>query len=135
MKRHRLWPILPPVIAVALITGFLSITTWLSGGGAQCTFLKYTGFYCPGCGGTRCAGNLASGNLAAAFGHNALLASGAVAFSTICLLLIVRVTLLGKSAPSIYNIHAKWLWAGVGLLVLFAVLRNIPAWPFSLLAP
>ena len=71
----------------------------------------------------------------AAFGHNALLAIGAIAFLAICFYLIVRITLLGKSTPPISSIPPKWLWAGVGLLVLFAVLRNIPAWPFSLLAP
>ena len=135
MKLQRLWPLLLPVSALALIILFLGTTSWLSRGGAQCLFLKYTGLYCPGCGGTRCARSLATGNYAAAFDHNILLASAAMLFLGGCLYLIVRVSVLGKKPPSLAAPPPKFLWAGVALIFVFAVLRNIPAWPFNQLAP
>lgn len=135
MKRHRLWPLLLPIVALAIITAFLGITHWLSGGGAQCTVLKYTGLYCPGCGGTRCAKSLANGNIGAAFDHNVLLAAAAFLFIAACLYLIVRISVLGKKAPSFSNIHPIWLWAGVAIIAIFTILRNLPATPFSHLAP
>lgn len=71
----------------------------------------------------------------AALSHHALLVVGIFSFGLLSLYLIVRMTILGKPAPRIPNISTKWIWVGVSILVLFTLLRNISAWPFSLLAP
>lgn len=32
-------------------------------------------------------------------------------------------------------IPARWIWALLILIILYGIARNIPAWPFTLLAP
>lgn len=110
----------------------LSLSRWLSAQGSKCGVLQWTGYYCPGCGGTRCANDLVHGQLLAAFGHNALLTSGALLFSAGCLFLIVRMTLLGKPAPTI-NPSSRWIWVILTTILLFTILRNLER--FSFLAP
>lgn len=121
--------------AVGIIALLLSITHWLSQKGIECYFLNLTGLHCPGCGGTRCAHDLMAGNWIEAVGHNALLAVGAFSTLALSVYLIVRITILGKPIPKIPNIAAKWLWIGAGAIALFTILRNIPAYPLTLLAP
>lgn len=70
-----------------------------------------------------------------ALSHNALLTMVAISSAAICIYFIVRVTVLGKPSPQVPGLTTKWLWAGVTIIALFTILRNIPAWPFSLLAP
>ncbi len=41
----------------------------------------------------------------------------------------------GKSLPERFRIGGRWAWGIVGVLLVFWVLRNIPVWPFTLLAP
>jgi hypothetical protein len=38
----------------------------------------------------------------------------------------------GKPAP---EVPAGWLWALAGLVLAFALTRNLPWWPFTLLVP
>ena len=133
MKRRPLWPLLLPLASVSLIAIFISLTRWLGGFGYRCGVLEFSGFYCPGCGGTRCAHALSRGNLLQAWGHNPLLTIGAFTFALICLYLIIRITLLGKTAPPIPDIRLRWLWTGAAGILLFAILRNTET--FSFLAP
>lgn len=42
---------------------------------------------------------------------------------------------LGKQVPPLSPARWHLAWWFFGLLVLYTVLRNIPAWPFTLLAP
>lgn len=100
-----------------------------------CGFLKFTGLHCPGCGGTRCALDILNGDLLSAFSHNAMLATGLILFLLGSGYLILRMTILGKPAPRMPDIRPSWLWTVGGGIILFTILRNIPAWPFSLLAP
>ncbi|BDS08069.1 hypothetical protein NT6N_31090 [Oceaniferula spumae] len=135
MKRRQLWPLLPPLTAIGLAVIFLSIANWQGSKGTECGVRKFTGLHCPGCGGTRCAQDLVAGNWLEALDHNAILACGALLFVALCIYLIVRITILGKPAPAFPNLTGKWIWFGIGGIFLFTVLRNIPAWPFNLLAP
>lgn len=34
-----------------------------------------------------------------------------------------------------FNFGARFAWATAGVMIVFAVLRNIPHWPFTLLSP
>ena len=133
MKRRPLWPLLLPLASVSLIALFISLVRWLGGLGYKCGVLEFSGFYCPGCGGARCAYALSRGHLPQAWGHNPLLTAGAFIYTLICLYLIVRITLLGKPAPKIPDINPRWLWAGAAAIILFTILRNTET--FSFLAP
>lgn len=139
MKIPPLWPLLPPVAVLGMIFLFLSFSGELENAEAQplpmCGVKKLTGFHCPGCGGTRCAQNIIEGNWLGAFGYNPLLMSGFILVMAICLYLIVRITLLGKAPPRIANINTQWIWLGLAGIALFTILRNIPTYPFTLLAP
>ncbi len=135
MYARRLWPLCPALVAIGLVTTSLSLRQWLGHQPAHCAIHSATGLHCPGCGGTRCAHDLLAGNWQHALGHHALLTMGALSLSAISLYLIVRITILGKSTPKIPNISTSFIWVGLGIIILFTLLRNIPAWPFSLLAP
>jgi hypothetical protein len=88
-----------------------------------CLFHELTGFWCPGCGTTRALHQLLHGNLAAAFRFNAL----SMAMLPVAGYLIVR----GDAS----TLKPTWIWVLLALIVAFAVLRNIPIYPCTLLAP
>jgi len=110
----------------------LSLSQWFGAQGAECGIKQWTGYYCPGCGGTRCANDLIRGHLLEAWAHNALLTAGALLFTSGCIYLIIRMTLLGKPAPKI-NISPLWIGGILITIILFTLLRNLPE--FSSLAP
>jgi hypothetical protein len=88
-----------------------------------CPFHQFTGLWCPGCGTTRALHQLLHGNLAAAFRFNAL----SMAMLPVAGYLIVR----GDAS----TVKPGWIWLLLVTIVAFGVLRNIPVYPFSLLAP
>jgi hypothetical protein len=133
VKPRPLWPLLPPLGAIGgmvILLGFAHITGGLA---LECALFKFTGLYCPGCGGTRCASALLHGNFAQAWSFNAMFTLGAITFALCSFYLIARITLLGKSAPKRPVIPTQWYWAGLGGLLLFTVLRNTQT--FAWLAP
>ena len=103
---------------------------WLPG----CLFHRLTGLHCPGCGMTRASHALLHGHLAAAFRFNPLgmillpMALVGVGFD---LLAWVR----GKPLALAPRIGGRWAWLVVFLIFGFWILRNIPVWPCTLLAP
>jgi len=96
-----------------------------------CLFHKLTGLYCPGCGSGRALHQLVHGNIAAAWRLNPLVVLAIP-------LLIYLVARPGTPAQpdAKHSPLPKWLpWAIVAVIVAFWVARNIPAYPFTLLAP
>jgi hypothetical protein len=98
-----------------------------------CPFKYLTGWYCPGCGSTRALHHLLHGRVAAAFGYNPLMVS--------CVPFLL-VNGVGRILPA----GSRRLFDERGLspaaiicisvcVVLFGVLRNLPVYPFSILAP
>ncbi len=99
----------------------------------RCPIHSLTGFYCPGCGTTRALHQLMHGNLGAALRLNplTLLLLPVLAYSWLSFTLEV---FKGKALPNIFG--ARLITALlIGTTVAFAVLRNIPNYPFTLLAP
>ncbi len=96
-----------------------------------CLFQKLTGLYCAGCGMTRAVLLLMRGDIAGAFRMNLLgmlLVPGLAAFTLYAAILHIR----GKSIPPWPN----WVfWILGGVILLFALLRNLPLAPFTWLAP
>ncbi|MFJ3973794.1 DUF2752 domain-containing protein [Streptomyces sp. NPDC090021] len=88
-----------------------------------CPLLRLTGVLCPGCGGLRSAYAFAHGDLAAAFGSNALAVVGYFVFAGFMALWLVR-AFRGGPVPRIV-LRPAHAWA-VGVVVLvFAVVRNL----------
>lgn len=99
-----------------------------------CPFQYATGYHCPGCGSQRAIHQLLHGNISAAFWLNPLL--------LISLPLILFA--LGQKAYNFmfstqYHVglfyNKFFIYGYFGLAILFWILRNIPQYPFSLLAP
>jgi len=132
--RPRRWLLLGG-IAVALAAG----AWWLRADGPggvplRCMLNEWTGLHCPGCGMTRAAHATLGGRLGAAFAHNPV---GMV-------LLPLGLTLLAYEAlfwacdrrpPWRLRVGGRGAMALVVLVIGFGVLRNLPWWPFTLLAP
>ena len=89
----------------------------------RCLLHEYTGWYCPMCGTTRALHQLLHGHWGTAFRCNAL----AIA------LLPVLVYCAGRGRSG--RLRPIWLWMLAGVVIFFGVARNIPAYPFTLLAP
>ncbi|MFF3952487.1 DUF2752 domain-containing protein [Streptomyces sp. NPDC001890] len=88
-----------------------------------CPLLRFTGLYCPGCGGLRSAHAVAHGDIAAALGSNALAVAGYALFAVLWALWAVRAW---RGRPM--SIAAKpVVWWGIGAVLLaFSVVRNLP---------
>ncbi len=98
-----------------------------------CIFHALTGLWCPGCGTLRALHQLLHGHVLAALGYNPLtvIASPFVAYAVASHAL----RWAGMRALPAPRMRGWYGWAALGIIVAFGVLRNIPAWPFRLLAP
>jgi hypothetical protein len=99
----------------------------------RCVFHALTGWHCAGCGGTRAAAALVRGDIVQALAFNPMLV---VLFPMFAYLVLrfgceiwVGRTMRGIGVPG-------WLtWLFVVTLIAFTIARNVPAYPFELLAP
>lgn len=98
-----------------------------------CAFHTITGLHCPGCGTTRALHQVLHGNLSAAFALNPLMILAIPPLAYAAVSTSVR-RLSGRQIPTVF-IPAAWIWGLLGVVILFWVLRNIPAYPMNLLAP
>ncbi|MFE9401071.1 DUF2752 domain-containing protein [Streptomyces sp. NPDC006530] len=95
-----------------------------------CPLFRFTGVYCPGCGGLRSAHDFVTGHFAAAVHSNALAVVGYLVFASVWVLWTVR-SARGLSLRIALGDRQWWL---VGSAVLiFSVVRNLPFG--SVLAP
>ncbi len=99
----------------------------------RCVFHSVTGYYCPGCGSQRAIHSLLHFNFTGVVGNNFL-------FLPAVLLLIYHYSfsfLNKKFTWKLPNIFYKKStpWIILGIIILFWVLRNLPVYPFSILAP
>ena len=91
-----------------------------------CPFLATTGWYCPGCGALRAIHDLLHGDLPGALARNPLTAL-AVPYLLLALLTWLR-RQSGRPAPRSTSLPPWTIWFLLGVVVTFAVLRNLPGW-------
>ena len=99
----------------------------------RCPFHWLTGLHCPGCGTLRALSRLLHLNIAAAFRFNAMTVLS-MPFMMYAFASRASIGLRGKPLPKFF-VPAQWIWGLFALILAFWLLRNIPLYPFSLLAP
>jgi hypothetical protein len=98
-----------------------------------CPFLVLTGCYCPGCGSLRALHQLTRGHLLVALGLNPLMV---LSLPFIGYFFVSRAVLAVVGHPlRTFFVRPELIWALLGLILTYGVLRNIPVHPLSLLAP
>jgi len=99
----------------------------------KCVFHSVTGYYCPGCGSQRAIYSLLHLNIPGVVSNNFLFLPGMIVVIYGVVLPAVN-RKFGVNYPNF--LYYKWtpLWILI-IVILFAVLRNLPWYPFSLLAP
>lgn len=98
-----------------------------------CPFLAFTGCYCPGCGSLRALHQITRGHLATAFGLNPLLILS-LPFVGYFFAARTSLALRGRSLRAFF-IPPLFIRALLAVIIVYWVVRNLPAYPFSLLAP
>lgn len=99
----------------------------------RCPTWTLLGFHCPGCGTLRALHHLLHGDLAGAMARNPLMVL-ALPFLLHGAWALARQERTGRPLP-------RWMtspragWILLGVLVGYGVLRNLPFYPFFLLAP
>ncbi|MCP4710493.1 MAG: DUF2752 domain-containing protein [Planctomycetes bacterium] len=99
----------------------------------SCLFHAFTGWYCPGCGSARGLHQLLHGHPLTAFSLNPLMVL-CLPFLTYALLSRVLFLWTNRYLPNVF-LPTRWIWALLTVIILFWILRNIPIYPFTLLAP
>lgn len=121
------------ILAISLIIIYVSINPSEVDFLPKCPFYFTTGFYCPGCGSQRATHQLLNFNILGVLRQNILY--------LICLFIIAyHLVVVGLNTyfkKNIYNYmnHPKTGWFLLVFIVSFWILRNIPSFPFNLLAP
>ena len=119
------------ITAGALAVKFFNPVT--AGFFPQCPLYALTGLNCPGCGLTRGFHALFSGDILSALHFNALIPIYAFIFGY---LMISMFLIAVKGRGLSWKIFPPAAMYGFLILALvFAVLRNVPVYPFNLLAP
>jgi hypothetical protein len=134
MRWDRAWGLMLGVLIAVLLAWLLyqsgPTASWLPG----CLFHRWTGFDCPGCGMTRAAHAALHGRLGEALRFNPLgmvLLPAAMVGLGLEWIGWVR----GRPLPVRFRIGGYWAWWLLAVLLTFWVLRNVPVWPCTLLAP
>lgn len=128
-KKNR---ILYIIAIIAFLTYLFLMDPSIKGLYPSCPFYYLTGYYCPGCGTLRVLHNLMHGNILKALSYNAL----TVALLPLVLyLFLIEINIIKENSP-LYHIFSKNFYSVLLVIIfVFWILRNIPFFPFSILAP
>ncbi|MCX5334846.1 MULTISPECIES: DUF2752 domain-containing protein [unclassified Streptomyces] len=88
-----------------------------------CPLLRYTGLYCPGCGGLRSAHAFIHGDFLTALQANAPAVLGYLGFAVLWTVWVVRAA---RGRPLRLDLGPVHLWAVGASLLVFTVVRNLP---------
>ncbi|HKP75417.1 MAG TPA: DUF2752 domain-containing protein [Longimicrobiaceae bacterium] len=99
----------------------------------RCPLYVMTGIYCPGCGALRAGHALLHGHVLTALDYNVLFVA-ALPFLAYALLAQGVQAVTGRRLP-VYRLSGGETKAILWALLLFMLLRNLPVYPLSVLAP
>jgi hypothetical protein len=119
------------VCAVALALYFIS--PFDSNVYAPCPFNALTNLHCPGCGTLRGLHELLHGRIGNALSLNLLMVI-TLPFIAFRFIKYVAAGIRKRPEQEIF-IPSGVIWAFLGIVLLFWLLRNLPYYPFTLLAP
>lgn len=115
----------------------LALHEWLPGGNSiplpVCPLHHLTGLYCPGCGTTRAVLALMHGDLYSAFRYNPLFI-----FIVIIISFYALKRLMVSAGVNVKCRHQlpTWIFNLIPWVIIgYGILRNIPIYPFTMLAP
>jgi hypothetical protein len=133
MKMNRIWS---GLVAGAMVAGtavVARVDPSTSSLFPICPLYAATSVACPGCGLTRAYHALFNGDIAAAFGFNALFPFVGLLLAYVFLTMATNaVRGKGLDFPAF---GPKTTWLAFAAIILFGVARNIPAYPFTMLYP
>ena len=131
------------IVSFAGVAVLVSLALYLRGADLRsgsrwlpsCSLNSLTGLHCPGCGNTRAAHAILHGNLGEAVQQN--------------IVFVIAVPFLGLGMlrlwmdwvyPGVWKpLPFRWRWGYslviIGFVVAFGILRNVPQFPYSWLAP
>ena len=123
---------------IATIVGRVSVVAYFDPSASHffpvCPLYALTGIACPGCGLTRGYHALFHGDVATAMHFNALIPLYSLLFGYL-LVSLVLLAVRGEGL-SFAAFQKPWvLWSVMVLALAFAVLRNLPFYPFNFLYP
>lgn len=116
--------------AVFVVTYFNPVT---AGFFPVCPLYAMTGLYCPGCGLTRGFHALFHGDILGALHFNALVPVYFIAFAYVGISLFF--VLVRGRGLSFKFLNVKLVYGFLAVLLVFSVVRNLPFYPFTFLAP
>lgn len=99
----------------------------------SCPFHNLTGIYCPGCGSQRALHSLLHFDIAAVISYNFLFLPAAL-FILYHYVHPVLNRFFGLKLPNLFYKN-QTPWVIFALVILFWIARNLPWYPFSVLAP
>lgn len=99
-----------------------------------CVIFRTFGVYCPGCGSGRAAYDLVHFRILEALHHNELFVL-AVPFIFYYLIKQYLFIVFSKNVLPFFVISPRGCYIGILILAVFTLLRNLPFFPFTLLAP
>lgn len=121
------------VVACALVLLFFNDPAATPGVFPPCFWYVSTGTACPGCGITRALHHLVNGRIGTAFGFNAI---GLIVLLSAAAVLIRPFWIaLRENRWEIPVFTRRFAWGLLGVGLLWALVRNLPWEPFTLLAP
>ncbi|MET7485717.1 DUF2752 domain-containing protein [Streptomyces sp. NPDC005538] len=88
-----------------------------------CPLYRFTGLYCPGCGGLRSAHEFIHGDFLAALQDNAIAVVGYLAFMVVWTVWVIRA---GRGRPARIELGRVQMWSLGALVLVFTVVRNLP---------
>ncbi|WP_432096676.1 DUF2752 domain-containing protein [Streptomyces sp. bgisy100] len=119
--------VVPPL---AVLAGVVAAFGWVAavdpnepGHYPACPLLRWTGVYCPGCGGLRSAHAVAHGDLATALHANALAVLAYAGFAAFWAVWLVRATTGRPLELRPRPVHG---WSLAALALIFTAVRNTP---------
>lgn len=99
----------------------------------RCLFNSLTGYYCPGCGSQRAIHSLLHLDFAGVVSYNFLFLPAFLLLIYHYLHPVLNRIFKWKLPNLFYMKNTPWIIFGV--VILFFIARNIPVYPFSILAP